>query len=314
MSCKVSVIVPVYKVEKYIGQCAESLFRQSWDKVEYIFVDNNTPDNSIALVRDVLESFPERKDSVIIIRESRQGLGYARFAGIKIATGDYIVHVDSDDWVEADFIAAMVGRAESEDADVVYCDYFKEYEDHPEKTKVVTQRELEDESGRAAIIAIHRGRLKAFNCNKLEKRSLYDVDSMVVPISSMHEDIVYQTQILYGARKVVHLALPLYHYRRMRAGAVTAGSKIKARRSSAEGLLHLHSSLPKEGSALEFIEKDILSRAGWYLLCARDFKTLRADPDVVEYLASMKPEKGQRVSLFGQWLLKICCRSISRSL
>lgn len=314
MNSKVSIIVPVYKVEKYIGSCAVSLFSQTWSNIEFIFVDNNTPDCSMALVREVLKSFPSRRDSVVFIHESRQGLGYARYAGIKVATGDYILHVDSDDWVEPDFVEALVTKAEEEDADAVYCDFFKEYEGHPEKTRAVGQCELDEKTGKGAITAIHRGRMKAFNCNKLEKRSLYKLDSLVVPIRNMHEDIVYQTQILYGAMKVVHLARPLYHYRRMRNGAVTAGSKIKARKYSAEGLFHLYSSLPRTGSALEYIEHDLLTRAGWYSLCARDFVTLRSNPDALQYLADMKPKKGQRVSLLCQWLLKFSCQAISSSL
>lgn len=316
MSCKVSVIVPVYRVRDYIAQCAASLFSQTWDNIEYIFVDNNTPDDSIEILRGVMADFPQRASDIKIIRETLQGLGYARFAGLKSATGDYVMHVDSDDWVETCFVERMVGEALSSGADVVYCDYFKEYEGHPEKTGICRQPGLPDTSGRAAVFAIHRGIIKAFNCNKLESRTLYELDSLVIPIRNMHEDIVLQTQVLSKASKVVHLSEPLYHYRRKRRGAVTAESVIAGRRLSAEGLFYLYKNLPEGNAVRDYIGQDLLTRAAWYSLCAMDVSELESCPEAVEYLAGMKIKRGMRVSAFGQMLIKSYCslrRILSRT-
>ena len=311
MSCKVSVIVPVYRVEQYIGQCAGSLFAQTWQDMEFLFVDNNTPDSSIEVMEKVLEDYPERKGQVIVLKESQQGLGPVRINGSRKATGDYIIHVDSDDWVEPDFIEKLAAKALSEDADVVYCDYFKEYEGRPDKTKVATQPDLEDTDGITALYAIHRARLKAFMCNKLVRRTLYDFDTIVTPIRNMHEDIVVQTQLLYRARKVVHVASPLYHYRRKRSGAVTAGSILRNRKMSAEGLFHLYRSLPDTDSPLDYIRYDLATRAGWYSICSLDLDTLRANPGAVRFLSGIGIEKGHRVSPAGLWITRTCCRILS---
>lgn len=299
--------MPVYRVRDYIAQCAESLFSQTWDNIEYIFVDNNTPDDSIEILRGVMANFPQRASDVKIIRETRQGLGYARFAGLKSSTGEYVMHVDSDDWVEPCFVERMVGKALSSDADAVFCDYFKEYEDRPEKTKVCRQAELPDTSGRTAVLAIHRGVIQGFNCNKIERRSLYHIDNLVIPISNMHEDIVLQTQVLSGATKVVHLPEPLYHYRRKRKGAETSGSVIRNQHKSMEGLFYFYDNLSGQNSPLDYIKTDLLTRAAWYALCSLDTKELDARRDVLLFLSEIKPQKGMRVSVFGQTVIKLYC-------
>ena len=94
----VSVIVPVYNVEKYIGECARSLFAQTLEEVEYIFVNDCTPDGSMEVVRKIMEEFPGRADAVKFVDKPRnQGLPAARKSGLELAEGVYIAHCDSDD-------------------------------------------------------------------------------------------------------------------------------------------------------------------------------------------------------------------------
>lgn len=310
---KVSIIIPVYFVEGYIEQCAESLFSQTWDNLEYIFVDNDSPDTSMKLLSDVLAKHPERKDQVITVFEDRKGLGFARMAGLKKATGEYLIHVDSDDWVEPDYIEKFVRKAQAEDADIVYCDYYKEYEGHPEKTKIAHEKDVEGKSAADFLFAIHNGRIQAYMWNKLVKRSLYHLNGFVTPIRNMHEDIVYQTQVFYNAAKMVHLPEPLYHYRRKRKGAITAGSWFKSRRASAEGLLHLYSSLPKTHSALDFVSQDLTMRAGWYALSTFNFSILRDCPEAMVLLANMDYKKGRRVPVIKQRILKNYCKLVLKN-
>ena len=98
---KVSVIVPIYNVEAYIERCAISLFEQTLDDIEYIFVNDCTPDNSMMILSEVLSRYPQRKEQVRIINQPKnQGAAKAREDGIKEARGEYIIHCDSDDWVD----------------------------------------------------------------------------------------------------------------------------------------------------------------------------------------------------------------------
>ena len=90
---KVSVCIPVYGVEKYIERCARSLFEQTLDSMEYVFVDDCSPDNSIEIMQKVLEEYPHRQEQVKIIRhEVNQGVGAARNHAVAACTGNYIIH------------------------------------------------------------------------------------------------------------------------------------------------------------------------------------------------------------------------------
>lgn len=123
---KVSVIIPVYGVELYIGKCAKSLFEQSLENIEFIFVDDCTKDNSIAIIQQLLENYPNRKKQTLILHhEENLGLPKARLTGIQKATGEYIVHCDGDDWIELDMYQSMYELAIAENSDIVICDYFR---------------------------------------------------------------------------------------------------------------------------------------------------------------------------------------------
>lgn len=308
----VSVIVPVYGVEAYVGICAESLFKQDFPNIEFIFVDDETPDNSIEVIRQTLESFPECKDKTLIVRQKNTGLPGARMCGLRHATGDFVIHVDSDDWVEPDFVSSMVELALKEDADVVYCDYYQEYESRP--TKRVFEGDFFPCDGPIAAKAMTNSIIRAYMWNKLEKRSLYDLDTLVVPIFGYHEDIVFQSQVLSAAQRVVHLDKPLYHYRRRRRGALTAGNVFKTRTASAANMLHLWSSIPEDSPVESACGVDILLRAGWYCCIIFRFKMMMQYPEVVEFLADLPYQKWNRVPLSKQCYVKFCCRIMRRFL
>lgn len=117
---KVSLLVPVYGVEQYVARCAESLFSQTYKDLEYVFVDDCTPDGSIAVIEHVLERFPERRDQVKIIRhEVNRGLGAARATALAASTGECVMHVDSDDYMPAGAVEALCRRMEETGAEVV---------------------------------------------------------------------------------------------------------------------------------------------------------------------------------------------------
>ena len=118
---RVSVCIPVYKVEKYIERCARSLFEQTLkDGIEFIFVDDCSPDRSIEILKRVLEAYPARRDQVRIVRhEVNKGLLEARQTAIKASAGTYVIHCDSDDSVDSDLYERMLAEAESKALDVV---------------------------------------------------------------------------------------------------------------------------------------------------------------------------------------------------
>ena len=117
---KVSILVPVYGVARYIEECAVSLFEQSYADLEYIFVDDCSPDDSVSVLRSVMERYPLRQHQVRIIRhEHNRGLGAARATALEAATGDFVMVADSDDRLPSDAVAILCRRQRQTGADMV---------------------------------------------------------------------------------------------------------------------------------------------------------------------------------------------------
>lgn len=130
MTQKVSILVPVYGTEKHIAQCAKSLFSQSYKNIEYVFVDDCTPDRSIDVLRQVMAEHPERKGAVKIIRnEVNLGSSATRGVAFNASTGDWIMFVDSDDTVPINAVASLcdvMGRGDVDLAEGAYATFGKE--------------------------------------------------------------------------------------------------------------------------------------------------------------------------------------------
>ena len=123
---KVSILVPVYGVERYIENCAVTLFEQTYENIEYVFVNDSTKDRSMEMLHDVMERYPLRRDNVhIITHEVNRGLGAARKTALLNATGDFVMHVDSDDSLSLDAVEMLVDKAIQTGADIVDCGYEK---------------------------------------------------------------------------------------------------------------------------------------------------------------------------------------------
>lgn len=301
----VTIIIPFFNVEGYIHQCAVSLFEQTYKNIQYIFVNDGSRDRSLDILEDVLRSFPDKYAQTTIIQQENRGLPAARMAGLKEAKGEYIIHTDSDDWVEPEYIRLLVEMALDENADMVYCDYYKEYDRKP--SKIDREKDFYPNNGAAATKAIHNSIIRAYMWNKLIKRDLYNLKRLIIPIYGYHEDIVFQTQILYNANKCCHLKEPLYHYRRKRKGALTAIPLISSRRQSAANMLYLYDSLPQKEGPITSCGIGILLRAGWYSCIIMDFKLLAKYPIAVDILSKMKFIHNCRVPIGKQVYTKLCC-------
>lgn len=119
----VSCLIPIFNTEKFIERCASSLFEQTYPKLEFIFVNDCTPDRSIEILQNVITQYPERKDSVRIINhEKNRGLAAARNTALEYSTGDFVCHVDSDDWIDPQMIDSLVKKQIETSADIVSCD------------------------------------------------------------------------------------------------------------------------------------------------------------------------------------------------
>lgn len=204
---KVSVIIPVYGVEKYIERCARSLFEQTLDDIEYIFVDDCTCDNSISILNNVIKCYPNRKSQVTIIKhDENRGLPQARRTGVLSATSDYVIHCDSDDWVDRHMYEKMYNTAIEKEADVVICNY--SISDGTKHTIVtaVTSQDVK-ESMREMLYMKRTWSL----VNKLFKRSLYD-ENIEYPKYGIGEDMALTLQLMSRTQRIALVPESLYYY------------------------------------------------------------------------------------------------------
>lgn len=207
----VSIIMPVFNVEKYIERCVTALFEQSYPNIEYIFVDDCSPDGSIVAIKEILQKYPYRTENVrFVIHGQNKGIPSARNSGLKAATGDYIYHCDSDDWVETNLIQDLLAAAESSDADVVWCDYniVADGGDGSWISESCTERK-ED-----IISAMLTEKIHSVIWNKLVKRQLYDKYSIrFLDGYAMGDDRNVSTKLISVANVLKYLPKPLYNYR-----------------------------------------------------------------------------------------------------
>ena len=205
---KVSIIVPVYGVEKYIERCARSLFEQTLDDIEYLFIDDCTPDKSIEILKNVLEEYPQRKNQVIIHRmEKNSGQAAVRKWGMLNATGDYIIHCDSDDWVDVTMYEKMYNKAIEEGSDVVICDYV-ETDGHLLK---VSHRGYNNTSVNGFLKDMLYRKYSWAVWNKLFRKDVH-IFINKYPDCSMGEDMAIVLQLFRGVKKISYINEDLYNY------------------------------------------------------------------------------------------------------
>ena len=104
----ISLVIPIYGVERFIGRFAESVLGQSYPFIQYVFVNDGTKDSSIQILESLIDSkFSHLRDRIVIVHKENEGLPAARKTGIEYATGDYIWHIDSDDWIEEEAVSKI---------------------------------------------------------------------------------------------------------------------------------------------------------------------------------------------------------------
>ena len=178
MGIKVSFAVAIYNVAAYIEECVRSLYEQTLDEVEILLVDDCTPDNSIDIALQVLADYPNRKAHVKVIRhEQNQGLSNTRRDGILSATGEYVIVIDGDDYVDRRMAELMYAKAIEVDADMVIADFYRVYEKGMTRDTLLPDGVIGD--GENVKRDFINRRVPPFHVVKMIKRSLYDMNGVV---------------------------------------------------------------------------------------------------------------------------------------
>ncbi|MBR2357139.1 MAG: glycosyltransferase family 2 protein [Lentisphaeria bacterium] len=211
---KISVCIPIYKVEHYIEQCARSLFEQTLEDMEFIFVDDATPDKSVEILKNIISEYPCRQNNISIIElPEHKGLVNARSVAIARCRGEYVAHCDSDDWVEPDMYEKMYQAAVAGNADMVYCDFQREFAKNSRKNIVRSGGTTENVD--IFINDMLSGKISWNLWNKLFKRQIAQVDhSAICPLHICYgEDILRTSSMLRHCRTVAGVHECMYHYR-----------------------------------------------------------------------------------------------------
>ena len=205
LSPEISVIVPVYKAEKYLHRCVDSILSQTFTNFELILVDDGSPDGSGALCDEYA-----RKDSrVKVIHKGNGGVASARQCGIDDATGIYTIHADPDDWVEPTMLEELYNKAVAENADMVICDF---YVSTKEGNKYREQALSEGNSSKA-LDDLLSNKLHGSLWNKLIKKSCFtDFNIRFIEGLNYCEDYLVCVKILSHDIKVTYLDKAFYYY------------------------------------------------------------------------------------------------------
>lgn len=262
---KISILVPIYNVENYIPKCVESLFGQSYEDIEFVFVNDNTQDSSLSILCQKMSLYPKRTSQTIIVNHAEnRGLSASRNTGLDYATGDYVLFVDSDDYLRLDTVELLANAVIENPSDMVIFDSKHIYKDYEKKEQTYYDGDrlkyLESLLYRETPLSVW---------GKLFSRKLFaDNNLRFIEDVNFGEDYVTSPRLVYYAKSIQKLNEYLYYYVRYNQNSYTnnlsqrsVDSLIKA----TNVLYEFFSSIP-EGEHYGQILKNMLIRNMIYLL------------------------------------------------
>ena len=206
----ISVIVPIYKVKKYLSKCIDSIIAQDYKNLEIILVDDGSPDNC----PEICDEYAKKDKRIRVVHKENGGLSDARNAGIKVATGEYIAFIDSDDYVAKNYISMLLYTLKKYDADISACNYIKVYED-------TGRQEVEPKTDKELVMTNVEAMKDLFTLpsnsdvvtwNKLYRTSLFIDNNIEFPKGKLHEDNFTTYKLYYYSSRVAFVNVPCYYY------------------------------------------------------------------------------------------------------
>ena len=219
---KVSICVPIYGVERYIQKCAISLFEQTYDYIEYIFIDDCSLDGSIKVLRRIINDYPQRSNAIKII-EQNKGLAGARNTALKYATGEFILWVDPDDYIDIHLIEYLVKKQQETNSDIVSCDAFVKY---PHFNQIWHQPKVQSPKELTILILSRNAPITIWG--RLIRISLYKSNHITVQEGiNMGEDYQVIPKLTFYSKKVSSVDIPLYYYNQCNNQAYTRSLSLR---------------------------------------------------------------------------------------
>lgn len=218
----VSVLIPVYGVEKYITRCLESVANQTYDNIEVILVNDCTPDKSVVVAEEYIKSSSLAGKTRIISHEKNRGLSAARNTAVAAAKGEFVLHLDSDDYIDNNTVRETVDYAFEQNADAVLYGFTHKYKSFEKVEHIsIPQSKIE------CINLILQRRIPVCLCGGLYKRDLYSNGIEELEGFDFEEDYVTKPRLLYFANKIVAYDKPFYVYNHQSEGSMSRSFKPK---------------------------------------------------------------------------------------
>ncbi|UIR56012.1 glycosyltransferase [Sphingobacterium sp. SRCM116780] len=208
---EISVIIPIYNAAHHILKSGRSLFEQSFPSIQYIFVNDCSKDDSIQILQNLIEQYPNRKSAVTIIDHAiNKGVAASRNTGLKAAQGKYIGWCDADDCIALDMFEKLHTYAVATSAEITWCDFYNSFPGH---TDYILQ--TNDVASFACIQALIQGKMMGALWNKLVLKALFDTNKIEFPEGlNMSEDLRVMVQLFYYSKKNSYLNNAFYYYQK----------------------------------------------------------------------------------------------------
>ena len=251
MNPKVTIIVPIYKASDFIDRCAHSLFSQTLDDLQFIFVDDCTPDDSINKLLSVLDKYPSRRHQVFIYRhETNKGVSAARNTGITHANGEFVAFCDSDDFVDVNMYKELYNHAIKTNADAVLCDFYMYYSDDYKEINVTPFNPNKDE-----FLLNYVAYNWTMVWNILAKKEIYENNIIQFRTQfSYCEDFHVAFRLLYACGTISKISLPYYFYNRSNENSAMHKLNDKMSRDERSVYLDLIDFLINDNNLEKYIE------------------------------------------------------------
>ena len=212
----VSILVPIYGVEKYIERCARSVFDQTYPNLEFVFCNDATPDRSVEILEHVIEDYPHLQERIHILHhDHNRGIAATRNNLFDHCTGEYLTYVDSDDWIEPDMVEKLVKKQKETDADIVTGRYYRHHHDEVYEGNLKKIGILKKNDKEEMLKAMLEFSSSVALWNRLIRSSLYrEHNIQCVEGVNAGEDLLVMPRLVYYSQKVAFCDAITYHYDR----------------------------------------------------------------------------------------------------
>lgn len=301
---KVTIIVPVYKVEKYLKQCLDSIVNQTYSNLEILLVEDGSPD----FCGEICDTYAKQDERIKVIHQENAGLSEARNVGLRYATGEYLLFVDSDDWLEHELCEMAVKDLEAHEADVVVFGYY-EVSDAGQIQGVQFSHCSETFSGVEGIKKLLIYEIENYAWNKLYKRDVFR--DITYPKGRLFEDIGTTYKVFGNAIKIVQTNRVLYFYRQ-REGSISKQVSLRNQMEYIDMYLERYEVVCKEWPVLKkvTIEKAIPFMIWEYAyLHDKAFRTHNEQVEqykhkLVQYIEKLVADESSREIINQDWYVR----------